>query len=243
MSEQLSPKHTCCQTSISTLQISWKDTDSGPSAVTCRQPRGQKSRLSLPPPQAQGTVCPREPARHRQAPPNTPSAHPTWGSGGMVPVGSDRQQTAPQSNGGTPGGEAAVPAEHCSQGCATPPAIQAAPQSWRGSASQGAGRGSSFCQGQRPLAPEEGEQRAQAPPTALPCCCSTSPSQRQPHGTNGDRQRYGHWGQILPDTDPASVGRRQLTQGRSRAESCRKTRHSVLNRHDASGCCVGFIAD
>lgn len=165
MSKQPSPKYSCHQTSISTLQIT-QDTDSGPSAVTCHQPRGQKSWLSLSPPQAQGTARPWEPTRHRRAPPHTLSAHPTRGSGGTAPVGSGRQRTVPRSNGGIPAGQAAVLAEYCSRGCATPPAIQAALQSWRGSASHGWGGGRSFCQGQRLLAPEEGEQRAQAPPSS-----------------------------------------------------------------------------
>lgn len=98
-------------------------------AITCHQPRGQKSWLSVPPPQAQGTARPWEPMRHCRAPPNTLSAHPTRGSGGTVPVGLGRQRTAPRSNGGTPAGQAAVLAEYCSRGCATPPAIQAALQS------------------------------------------------------------------------------------------------------------------
>lgn len=244
VSKQPSPKNTCHQTSISTLQISWKDTDSGPPAVTCCQPQGQKSQLSLPPLQVQGTVCPWEPARHCQAARNTPSIHPTWGSGAMVPVALDRWQTTPQSNGGTPAEEAAALAEYCSRGRATPPAIQAALQWLQGLRKPGLG--------QRKVHPPRAvaahsrggaTARLSAPPTALPYCCSTSPSRRQPHGTNRDCQHYGHWGQILLNTDPASVGQHQLTQGRSRAGSCGRTRCSVLNRCDASGSCVGFIAD
>lgn len=161
--------------------------------------------------------------------PNTLSAHPTRGSGGTVPAGSGRRRTGPRSNGGTPAGQAAVLAEYCSRGCATPPAIQAALQSWRGSASQGWGGRRSFCRGSGCSLQKRGSNEPKPPAPALPRCCSTSPSRRQPRGTNGNRQHYGHQGQILPDTDPASAGRSQLTQGRSGAESCGRTQHSLLN--------------
>lgn len=137
--------------------------DPGPSAVTCCQPRGQKSRLSLPP--LQGTSVPMGACETPSGTPKHPVRTSDMGVWGHGTCWVGQMANCPSEQWGDPGRGGSRASWEPLPGACDPsrhpgysPAVAGVPQ-----ARAGAEEGPSIHHGQRLLAPEDGKQRDQGP--------------------------------------------------------------------------------